>query len=255
MTGNPRKNTHSSDDNISSSEDELSPTSAWLASSCHYGDPNNKGSSSSGNGTTGKKRGGKGKKKKKGNKSLRKGSADSVSVQEDGVTDSERSVTTMESIVHKSILKSDEKSSLISSTMKKKVSFDQVFVRQFARCIGHDAVPGDGSWPLGLTFEVVNEMGGDIDGFEKRRASELRNRATTIDSDHHLTDHSKLHLECDDKADVTKVLPVLETRQFDYRRGQRNPLFKSLSEGKRQDLLLAALDPEHHHESDRKSVV
>lgn len=243
MTGTPRKDSYISIDDSNSDDELIKNTSAWLASSIT--EDVRKASSSSR-----RKRGGRGKKKKKDKKSNRKGSIGSDSW--DGCVDSEKSVIIyVESKVKKSILKSDV--GTFNDKLKKSVKFNQVSIREFSRCMGYDGVPSDGSWPLGLSFEVVSEIEGDIDSFEKRRASELRNRASNSDSDNHLP-YEYCH-DCADEyigAGTSKSLPVLETRQFDYKRGQRNPLFKSLSEGRRQDLLLAALDPDHHHESHSK---
>ena len=122
-----------------------------------------------------------------------------------------------------------------------KVQFSQVFVREYARCIGYSTVPSDGSWSLGLSSEIVLELEDDIDAFEHRREIELRERMCNI-------------LQSNNKKgavdnSMSKDAAVLETRQFDYRRGVRNPLFKNVPEGERQDTLLAALDPDHHHEN------
>lgn len=147
----------------------------------------------------------------------------------------------------KSIMKKCDSSQSLNGESKT-VTFDQVFVRTFSRALGYDAVPCDGSWPLGLSFEVTEELEGDLQSFENRRSVELRTRAMNMiekEKQNNQSRRNQQNLDIDPEKE-------LETRQYDYRKGQRNPLFKSLSEGYRQDILLAALDPDHSHDCHAK---
>jgi len=114
------------------------------------------------------------------------------------------------------------------------VSFATIEVREYKRDIAFWSVPGNGSWPLGLsTTEVVNESWGDIDTFEHRKNMDLEER--------------KKHLSEDEKKCCTA-----ETRQFDFSGTKKNPLFRRSQEKERKHLLCVAIDPEHEDFQDHK---
>jgi len=149
----------------------------------------------------------------------------------------------------KSILKQIEPNApkrLSNTTSPNKcVKFDKVYVREFDRVISYSVVPGDGSWPLGLGTGLKDELAGDIDVFEERRQEELRER---YEKHHHAAVDGG---NSGTLSDTTNI--YLETRQYDFRRRCKNPLFLMKTEGERMDLLLDALDPDHHHEKHRSS--
>jgi len=67
---------------------------------------------------------------------------------------------------------------LLLPERKRSISFGSVSVREYRRAMGKSVVPADGSWPLGLSDEILDEydVNGDVDGFERRKQEELRRR-------------------------------------------------------------------------------
>lgn len=108
---------------------------------------------------------------------------------------------------------------------------------EFPHVLGGHVVPSDGSYPLGMGGTHVRCTGADVEVFERRRHVELLRRSgVTADSG---------------EEEVELCLP--ETRQFDYRRGTKNMLYRFCSETQRMGLLKDTVDPEHHHSSGPKS--
>lgn len=108
----------------------------------------------------------------------------------------------------------------------KSVRFDTVAVREYERCLGTDVVPGDGGWPLGLGHPIVvdadttaTEKTTTVDDYETDKQERLRIRAAVT-----------VHTDCG----------TLETRQWDYKDGVKNPLFGILGEEQRMKILLAS---------------
>jgi hypothetical protein len=102
------------------------------------------------------------------------------------------------------------------------VTFDRISVRFMDRCLGTDTVPGSGSWPLGLSNTVLDDMDVSIDDYEHEKQARLQHRLNAL------------------TGDFETVCAHLETRQWDYRSSDRkNPLFGSLHEQDRMNLLLA----------------
>jgi hypothetical protein len=62
------------------------------------------------------------------------------------------------------------------------ISFGSVAVREHRRTMsGADGVPADGGWPLGLSDEVVADLGSyPVEEFERRRQAELRARYVEV---------------------------------------------------------------------------
>lgn len=114
------------------------------------------------------------------------------------------------------------------TTPSKSVSFDSVKVKSFERCLGTDAVPYDGGWPLGLGPALGDLESVPIDAYETSKQERLRIRA----------------LEKGVLKDIAGEDAVLETRQWDYKHKSKNPLFHLLQEEQRMDLLLEASTPD-----------
>jgi hypothetical protein len=102
-----------------------------------------------------------------------------------------------------------------------RVTFQSVSVYEFDRCMGVSVVPGDSGWPLGLSNEKVGDRADlMIDDFEVFKQKRLRERWNNLDE--------KPILRAGD----------LETRQWDYKRGPKNPLFTMFLEKERMYMLL-----------------
>jgi hypothetical protein len=111
--------------------------------------------------------------------------------------------------------------------MTKNVTFDTVQVRLVERTLSGDGVPCDGGWPLGLSTTIVEDQDPiPVEDFDEHKKELLRMRW-------------KAHYS------GQKPTSVLETRQWDYKKDRdakgnsvRNPLFGSLSEDQRHNLLV-----------------
>ena len=125
----------------------------------------------------------------------------------------------------------------------KKVSFSRIHVAEFQRNLNGDGVPYDGGWPLALSNKLHREFSIDIEDFETRKQTELRDRyqkyvterrkkkhesGSSSSSSRRKRSHSKNSEELNKKETrkpaPTQHLPVYtpenylwETRQFDYR--------------------------------------
>ncbi|KAI2495430.1 hypothetical protein MHU86_19105 [Fragilaria crotonensis] len=123
---------------------------------------------------------------------------------------------------------------------KKNVTFGTVQIRRFERTLGGDGVPADGGWPLGLGSIIpYDESNGKnmeeppipVHEYDERVQQELQQRWRAL-----FPEELEQHLQ----------LPaVLETRQWDYKKERnqkgnsiRNPLFGSLTEDQRSNLLV-----------------
>lgn len=120
------------------------------------------------------------------------------------------------------------------SSAERRVHYGDVSVREHGRCLGTDVVPLDGGWPLGISGKVVNEyqVAATVDEFEERRQQELRDRWSTIMASY-INDN-----EDQSQSPLNPPTGILETRQFDYRRKTKNPLFGPLNEEDRMRLLV-----------------
>lgn len=116
-------------------------------------------------------------------------------------------------------------------SQEKHVAFDKVEIREFRRCLG-EGVPGDGGWPLGLEMGACFLRAMQLEEYENAKAEKLQRR------------WQECYPECADKVPET-----LETRPYDYKRGGKNLLFRSLTEHSRMNLLLASGDHEVHRSS------
>jgi len=246
-------------DGFSSSEEEESDkmdrdidTSSFEAENSPLSSSQRPSKSSSGR----KNNSGKGKKKKKKKKKKendaygrKNGLISDWKQNEEGEVSIRKPIVTIKSILKHNDDLGDEE---IKSS--KSVGFKNIFVREYVRAISYDAVPTDGSWPLGLSDQVTSELCGDINSFEKRRASELRDRYAHAIAIKNRKGKKKVKAgaRCDE-VDVSTKDTVFETRQFDYKRGHRNPLLKPMSEINRHTILLDTLDPDHKHHIDKKA--
>ncbi len=93
---------------------------------------------------------------------------------------------------------------------KKKLSWGSVDVVYFGRDLSFDAVPSNGSYPLGLGKEESRNSY-KVEDFDLLRQADLLVRAQSIPG-------------------FRVTHPNLETRQFDYKADSKNPLFQSTAE-------------------------
>lgn len=129
------------------------------------------------------------------------------------------------------------------------VSFGFVSVRSFDRCLGGTVVPCDGGWPLGMDDRAYTEDTISVTDYETSKQERLLNRLQSIRQ--HLSKEASSSPTFSSKKESAFIahdpsliatppdLP-LETRQWDYKHKVKNPLFSSLSEHERMDLLLKA---------------
>ena len=127
-----------------------------------------------------------------------------------------------------------------TNNKKKNVTFGTVQIRRFERTLGGDGVPADGGWPLGLgsiiPFDESNNDNSEeppipVHEYDERVQQELQLRWRALYS-------GDLQQELQPPA-------ILETRQWDYKKERnqrgnsiRNPLFGSLTEDQRNNLLI-----------------
>ena len=139
-----------------------------------------------------------------------------------------------------------------------RIRFGDVSIRNHERCLGVDAVPLDGGWPLGLGSFISSSKEDD-----NANANSNTSSCTTLSIDEYETaKHERLAQRwkkwhgqvmqpavIKDQDDADKKEPsqqdqdesvpsVLETRQWDYKQGVKNPLFSLLIEKQRMALLL-----------------
>jgi len=103
-------------------------------------------------------------------------------------------------------------------------------LRFVERSLGGDGVPSDGGWPLCLTDTVLEEVNLPLDEYETHRRNILEER----------------YRNYDDPTTSRPIPTTLETRQWDYKKERndkghsiRNPLFPSLDEEERYNLLVS----------------
>lgn len=107
------------------------------------------------------------------------------------------------------------------------VHFGSVREYEFERCLSRDGIPGDGGWPLGLSDTLITTKSSSprsVDDYEAAKQERLKERWNDM------RDPSS--------PDETTPPETLETRQWDYLRGSKNPLFGLLSEKERMTVLL-----------------
>ena len=137
-----------------------------------------------------------------------------------------------------------------TTTTKHNVSFSDVSIQTYARTFGVDVVPGDGGWPLGMELEPLhpdkhnkeNEEDAfriSIDEYERIKQERLKARWELV------KDKCKEEVVANmtQKPDCESGPLVFETRQWDYKSGVKNPLFKILHEEERRALFLARPNP------------
>lgn len=120
---------------------------------------------------------------------------------------------------------------------KPSVSFGTTSVIEFERCLGADVVPGDGGWPLGMNWTVVEEYSAGVDAYEADKQERLRQRWRLRKSTMLKQDLVNFHF-----GDSLEGV-ILETRAYDYKDGHKNPLFGMLCEQDRMKLLLKSSTP------------
>jgi hypothetical protein len=108
----------------------------------------------------------------------------------------------------------------------KTVSFGDVQTRSFARSFYSDGVPSDGGWPLGFSNEEPYHDAPDpvsVEDYEIDKQARLEERwYQVVDTD----------------GGETAPPQELETRQWDYKFGTKNPLFRALSEKARMHTIM-----------------
>jgi hypothetical protein len=113
-----------------------------------------------------------------------------------------------------------------SQMLVKKVAFATVHLHEFSRCLGVDGIPNEGAWPLGMSMDdIVWEEQVPLEVYESEKQDRLQERYKT--------------LSVDDKSALPEPVGILETRQWDYKYKQRNPLFRTMGEKDRMRVLLA----------------
>jgi hypothetical protein len=122
----------------------------------------------------------------------------------------------------------NKKKKCSSSVSSKSVHFSDVSIREYARCFGLDAVPGDGGWPLGLELSDYTEGPTiPLDEYEQDKQARLQERWERVQS------------KCSDEVvTIMNKSSSFETRMWGYKRGLKNPLFRTVLEDERQALLL-----------------
>jgi hypothetical protein len=159
-----------------------------------------------------------------------------------------------------------------------RVTFANVLIRTYPRAFSEDAVPADGGWPLGMSLDGYQDHDQlPLEDYEMCKQQDLLARWDRIRSENdevvaalsapplesptnssasslreqqqhklinaeviRLMDHSSLK----GSNRTNHEFPYyLETRQWDYRNGVRNPLFGLLVEEKRQSLFLESSTP------------
>jgi len=144
-----------------------------------------------------------------------------------------------------------------SASQSARVSFGTVSLREFGRCLGSDVVPGDGGWPLGLSREIVAELDANntVDRYEVEKQARLTARWIEIHQQQLLLLQDNVIANDGDggggggsgsgsgnqQQQIEEQQPPawLETRQRDYKRQSKNPLFGRMAEKDRMSLLLA----------------
>lgn len=144
------------------------------------------------------------------------------------------------------------------------VSFAHVHIHSFPRCLGVSGVPGNGGWPLGMTLHSEDRRAPDeaslgagvtnmvaIDDYENAKQERLIQRIQEQKQQQQSGSSSEsLRIDHGDK----KASTVLETRQWDYKSQCRNPLFGSLIEKERMQLLLESSSARESEGDDVLSV-
>ena len=133
---------------------------------------------------------------------------------------------------------------------KRRIHFGSVSIKNYERTLGTDVVPLDGGWPLGLGMVMdISDKDGDstnetvieiaaIDDYEAAKYDRLLHRWKKLhgQSEEHTSDIVITNNE--GNKPLLEPPKVLETRQWDYKQGSRNPLFSLLIEKQRMALLL-----------------
>lgn len=130
--------------------------------------------------------------------------------------------------------KKKKKKSSPTENSERCVSFADVRIRVFPRYFSGDTVPADGGWPLGMEREALDYTEEHkLEDYEQQKQQVLKERWEAI-----------LEKNCDSAVveNMTKRpqgIPFsFETRQWDYRGGVKNPLFRLLLEQERQAVFL-----------------
>ena len=114
-----------------------------------------------------------------------------------------------------------------AAAVQKCFGFDGVQIRYLDRCLGEDTVPSSGSWPLGLSDDVVDYAEFSVNDYEDAKQARLTERMEQVVTDQAMKQRLLAHGS------------YLETRQWDYRSScHKNPLFHVLSEPLRMKQLL-----------------
>lgn len=175
-------------------------------------------------------------------------SSSQESMEEDEKSQEENDQIAVAATQKKKKKRKKKKKTKSSKIAKKGVSFQSVSVFEFERCLGYEVVPGDGGWSLGMKFHHFNrEENINIDRFEDLRRNRLVERWKVLPDELKSTN---TFIE-----EIEGMPPkILETRQWDYRYKQKNPLFGMLTESQRMHALVGkAPVPASEKDSDTPS--
>eukprot|EP00934_Nitzschia_sp_Nitz4_P006331 Nitzschia sp. Nitz4//scaffold252_size28738//163//1885//NITZ4_008091-RA/size28738-snap-gene-0.2-mRNA-1//-1//CDS//3329544251//6321//frame0 len=144
-----------------------------------------------------------------------------------------------------------------SSSSMLRVGFSTVTVRNYPRAFSGDAVPADGGWPLGMELAPCLTEEGDpvettveLEDFEADKQQHLKERW-----EHWLQEHPGKKEIIDRMLTRPKDANedmVWETRQWDYKRGGKNPLFGISIEEDRRHIFLGTTKKSHHNDHHKK---
>ena len=107
----------------------------------------------------------------------------------------------------------------------RRVTFGDIRIREFERSFYSDGVPQDGGWPLGFSHchfaDVPDAV--KLEDYEAAKQERLQRRWEIVRPGEPL---------------LPTTTSPLETRQWDFKFGIKNPLFRALSEKRRMQLIM-----------------
>eukprot|EP00596_Hydrurales_sp_CCMP1899_P004429 CAMPEP_0119039018 /NCGR_PEP_ID=MMETSP1177-20130426/8291_1 /TAXON_ID=2985 /ORGANISM="Ochromonas sp, Strain CCMP1899" /LENGTH=231 /DNA_ID=CAMNT_0007002369 /DNA_START=115 /DNA_END=811 /DNA_ORIENTATION=+ len=115
-----------------------------------------------------------------------------------------------------------------------KVTFGTAEELLFARDISYDAVPSKGAYPLGLG-DFESSVIQTVDDYCAEQQQNLRDRSASFE----ITPSTSASTSPTEPSSIIEKLgqETFESRQYDYKRGQRNQLFEPTSEEERLVIL------------------
>lgn len=124
------------------------------------------------------------------------------------------------------------------------VTFDEVSIVEFPRCLSRLAVPSDGDWPLGLDPAHLDDVVVvSVEQYEADKQDRLRQRLRAQLDDNAQTSRRRAARKMHRRLERLSMSQApLETRPWDYKPDEDNPLFDKLEEEDREELLLAFIN-------------